>query len=122
MLVGLAMAEICSAHPTSGGPYFWHVNPLNFRLSITKQGMQGCDDGPAGKGRPGKLGDGLVQSPWSGRSHHWYKVNTIPLSYQAILTKSTVMRVPTLYPLLRRWVRLLNRVPILRSEYMQGFS
>ncbi|KAN0119003.1 APC amino acid permease [Russula decolorans] len=23
MLVGLAMAEICSAHPTSGGPYFW---------------------------------------------------------------------------------------------------
>ncbi|KAF7296203.1 Amino acid permease [Mycena chlorophos] len=22
-LVGLAMAEICSAHPTSGGPYFW---------------------------------------------------------------------------------------------------
>ncbi|KAJ7579107.1 APC amino acid permease [Mycena floridula] len=23
MLVGLAMAEVCSAHPTSGGPYFW---------------------------------------------------------------------------------------------------
>ncbi|KAF8645298.1 hypothetical protein AX16_007925, partial [Volvariella volvacea WC 439] len=23
MFVGLAMAEICSAHPTSGGPYFW---------------------------------------------------------------------------------------------------
>jgi hypothetical protein len=23
MLVGLAMAEICSTHPTSGGPYFW---------------------------------------------------------------------------------------------------
>ncbi|KAI0288599.1 APC amino acid permease [Russula brevipes] len=23
MLVGLAIAEICSAHPTSGGPYFW---------------------------------------------------------------------------------------------------
>ncbi|KAI6011048.1 amino acid permease-domain-containing protein [Pisolithus microcarpus] len=23
MLVGLAMAEICSAHPTSGGPYYW---------------------------------------------------------------------------------------------------
>ncbi|KAF5368040.1 hypothetical protein D9758_004481 [Tetrapyrgos nigripes] len=23
MMVGLAMAEICSAHPTSGGPYFW---------------------------------------------------------------------------------------------------
>jgi len=23
MAVGLAMAEICSAHPTSGGPYFW---------------------------------------------------------------------------------------------------
>ncbi|KAH9961882.1 amino acid transporter [Russula dissimulans] len=23
MLIGLAMAEICSAHPTSGGPYFW---------------------------------------------------------------------------------------------------
>jgi len=23
MSVGLAMAEICSAHPTSGGPYFW---------------------------------------------------------------------------------------------------
>ncbi|KLO10358.1 APC amino acid permease [Schizopora paradoxa] len=23
MTVGLAMAEICSAHPTSGGPYFW---------------------------------------------------------------------------------------------------
>ncbi|KAF8742321.1 hypothetical protein AX14_005190 [Amanita brunnescens Koide BX004] len=23
MIVGLAMAEICSAHPTSGGPYFW---------------------------------------------------------------------------------------------------
>lgn len=23
ILVGLAMAEICSAHPTSGGPYFW---------------------------------------------------------------------------------------------------
>ncbi|EPS95406.1 hypothetical protein FOMPIDRAFT_1168680 [Fomitopsis schrenkii] len=23
MCVGLAMAEICSAHPTSGGPYFW---------------------------------------------------------------------------------------------------
>ncbi|KAH9914364.1 amino acid transporter [Epithele typhae] len=22
-LVGLAMAEVCSAHPTSGGPYFW---------------------------------------------------------------------------------------------------
>jgi amino acid transporter len=24
MLVGLAMAEVCSAHPTSGGPYFWY--------------------------------------------------------------------------------------------------
>jgi len=23
MMVGLAMAEVCSAHPTSGGPYFW---------------------------------------------------------------------------------------------------
>ncbi|KAH9895695.1 amino acid transporter [Cubamyces lactineus] len=23
MLVGLAMGEVCSAHPTSGGPYFW---------------------------------------------------------------------------------------------------
>ncbi|EJC99523.1 APC amino acid permease [Fomitiporia mediterranea MF3/22] len=23
MTVGLAMAEVCSAHPTSGGPYFW---------------------------------------------------------------------------------------------------
>ncbi|KAF8914523.1 APC amino acid permease [Mucidula mucida] len=23
MLVGMAMAEVCSAHPTSGGPYFW---------------------------------------------------------------------------------------------------
>ncbi|KAA1473239.1 APC amino acid permease [Dentipellis sp. KUC8613] len=23
LLVGLAMAEVCSAHPTSGGPYFW---------------------------------------------------------------------------------------------------
>ncbi|KIP02622.1 hypothetical protein PHLGIDRAFT_286070 [Phlebiopsis gigantea 11061_1 CR5-6] len=23
MLVGLAMAEVCSAHPTSGGPYYW---------------------------------------------------------------------------------------------------
>jgi len=23
MMVGLSMAEICSAHPTSGGPYFW---------------------------------------------------------------------------------------------------
>ncbi|KAH9920626.1 amino acid/polyamine transporter I [Fomitopsis serialis] len=23
MCVGLAMAEVCSAHPTSGGPYFW---------------------------------------------------------------------------------------------------
>ncbi|KLO10357.1 APC amino acid permease [Schizopora paradoxa] len=23
MAIGLAMAEICSAHPTSGGPYFW---------------------------------------------------------------------------------------------------
>ncbi|KAL5521896.1 TPO5_1 [Sanghuangporus sanghuang] len=23
MIVGLAMAEVCSAHPTSGGPYFW---------------------------------------------------------------------------------------------------
>ncbi|KAH9984369.1 APC amino acid permease [Russula vinacea] len=23
MLVGLSMAEICSAHPTSGGPYYW---------------------------------------------------------------------------------------------------
>ncbi|TFK61724.1 APC amino acid permease [Pluteus cervinus] len=23
MLVGLSMAEVCSAHPTSGGPYFW---------------------------------------------------------------------------------------------------
>ncbi|THH14288.1 hypothetical protein EW146_g6021 [Bondarzewia mesenterica] len=23
VLVGLAMAEVCSAHPTSGGPYFW---------------------------------------------------------------------------------------------------
>ncbi|KAH8826370.1 APC amino acid permease [Flagelloscypha sp. PMI_526] len=23
LMVGLAMAEICSAHPTSGGPYFW---------------------------------------------------------------------------------------------------
>ena len=23
MLVGLAMAEICSAYPTSGGLYFW---------------------------------------------------------------------------------------------------
>ncbi|EGN97718.1 hypothetical protein SERLA73DRAFT_92941 [Serpula lacrymans var. lacrymans S7.3] len=23
ILVGLAMAEVCSAHPTSGGPYFW---------------------------------------------------------------------------------------------------
>lgn len=23
MMIGLAMAEICSAHPTSGGPYFW---------------------------------------------------------------------------------------------------
>jgi amino acid transporter len=25
MLVGLSMAEICSAHPTSGGPYFWYT-------------------------------------------------------------------------------------------------
>ncbi|KAJ3843831.1 APC amino acid permease [Lentinula raphanica] len=23
LLVGMAMAEVCSAHPTSGGPYFW---------------------------------------------------------------------------------------------------
>ncbi|KAI0922378.1 hypothetical protein AcV7_005925 [Taiwanofungus camphoratus] len=23
LLVGLAMAEVCSAHPTSGGPYYW---------------------------------------------------------------------------------------------------
>ncbi|EPT01082.1 hypothetical protein FOMPIDRAFT_97288 [Fomitopsis schrenkii] len=23
MLVGLSMAEVCSAHPTSGGPYYW---------------------------------------------------------------------------------------------------
>lgn len=23
MFVGLSMAEIVSAHPTSGGPYFW---------------------------------------------------------------------------------------------------
>ncbi|KAL1741857.1 amino acid/polyamine transporter I [Schizophyllum fasciatum] len=23
LMVGLAMAEVCSAHPTSGGPYFW---------------------------------------------------------------------------------------------------
>ncbi|PSR74552.1 hypothetical protein PHLCEN_2v9729 [Hermanssonia centrifuga] len=23
MLVGLAMGEVCSAHPTSGGPYYW---------------------------------------------------------------------------------------------------
>ncbi|THH10914.1 hypothetical protein EW145_g982 [Phellinidium pouzarii] len=23
MMIGLAMGEICSAHPTSGGPYFW---------------------------------------------------------------------------------------------------
>ncbi|KAI9059858.1 amino acid transporter, partial [Trametes sanguinea] len=23
MMVGLAMGEVCSAHPTSGGPYFW---------------------------------------------------------------------------------------------------
>ncbi|KAK7452628.1 polyamine transporter tpo5 [Stygiomarasmius scandens] len=23
MMVGMAMAEVCSAHPTSGGPYFW---------------------------------------------------------------------------------------------------
>ena len=23
MMVGLAMAEVCSAHPTSGGPYYW---------------------------------------------------------------------------------------------------
>lgn len=23
IMVGLAMAEVCSAHPTSGGPYFW---------------------------------------------------------------------------------------------------
>lgn len=22
-MVGLAMGEVCSAHPTSGGPYFW---------------------------------------------------------------------------------------------------
>ncbi|KAI9452253.1 APC amino acid permease [Russula earlei] len=32
MFVGLAMAEICSAYPTSGGPYFWAAmlsNPQN---------------------------------------------------------------------------------------------
>ncbi|KAI0757934.1 APC amino acid permease [Fomes fomentarius] len=23
MMIGLSMAEVCSAHPTSGGPYFW---------------------------------------------------------------------------------------------------
>ncbi|RDB21998.1 Amino-acid permease BAT1 [Hypsizygus marmoreus] len=36
MMVGLAMAEVCSAHPTSGGPYFWAAmlsKPKNAALS-----------------------------------------------------------------------------------------
>lgn len=72
-IVALGMAEIVSAIPTSGGPYFWAAMLAPPKHSAFASWITGWYVIPQDRNRQNKL-TFQVQSPWPSRSYNRYHI------------------------------------------------